>query len=228
MVRTFAATAAVAIEKSRLQESLRSVAVMHERERIGMDLHDGIIQSIYAIGLGLEAASDDVEAQPAKARGAIERSIEQLSDVIRDVRSYIFKLAPSRTTDDLVAALGDLVTEFRINSLIEASVEVSGDLPRLGPDQQETIYHVAQEALSNARRHARATNVSLSLASDDGVVRLVVSDNGCGFETAAEAAEEHRGLRNMRSRAQSVGGSLHVESADGRGTSIELAVPQEG
>ena len=225
MVRTFAANAAVAVENSRMQEKMRSIAVFQERERIGMDLHDGIIQSIYAIGLGLEAASEDVEAHPGDARRTIERSMAQLNDVIGDVRSYIFKLGPARSANDLVAALGDLATEFRVNSLVETEIDVDGELPPLDPDAQEAIFHVAREALANARRHSRATALTLSLGAEDGHVRLRVADNGEGFDPGANLSEEHRGVRNMAARAKAVGGRIDIQSAPSRGTIIELSVP---
>jgi signal transduction histidine kinase len=190
-----------------------------------MDLHDGIIQSIYAIGLGLEAASEDVDANPADARRTIERSMTQLNEVIGDVRSYIFKLGPARSANDLVAALGDLATEFRVNSLVETEIDVDEDLPPLDPDAQEAIFHVAQEALANARRHSRATALTLSLGAEDGHVRLRVADNGEGFDTGASLPEEHRGVRNMAARAKAVGGRIDIQSAPSRGTIIELSVP---
>jgi signal transduction histidine kinase len=227
MVRTFAANAAVAVENSRLQEKMRSLAVLQERERIGMDLHDGIIQSIYAVALGLEATSEDVDQKPADARNGIERAIGQLNEVITDVRSYIFKLGPERSSHDLVAALANLAKEFRINSLVETSVDVAADLPKLEPDQQEVIYHVAQEALANARRHARASAVSLSLRPQNGVVRLRVTDNGEGFDASAEVSEAHRGLRNMMARAKAVDGDVRIESGHRQGTMVELSVPLE-
>jgi signal transduction histidine kinase len=227
MVRTFAANAAVAVENARLQEKMRSLAVLQERERIGMDLHDGIIQEMYAVGLALEAASDDVEPRPADARASIERSIEHINDVITDVRSYIFKLGPARSSHDLAAALVDLSREFKINSLAETSVDIASDLPRLGPDEQDAIFHIAQEALANTRRHARASRIALSLAADDGAVRLCINDNGDGFDTTAEVSEAHRGMRNMFARAKAVGASLRIESNAGKGTMVELSVPVE-
>jgi signal transduction histidine kinase len=227
MVRTFAANAAVAVENSRLQEKMRSLAVLQERERIGMDLHDGIIQSIYAVALGLEATSEDVTDRPADARTGIDRAIERLNDVITDVRSYIFKLGADRSAHDLVAALANLAKEFKINSLVETSVDVAGDLPQLEPDQQEAIYHVAQEALANARRHARASAVTVSLRPQNGFVRLRVTDNGEGFDPSAETSETHRGMRNMMARAKAVDGTVRIESEPRQGTMVELNVPIE-
>jgi signal transduction histidine kinase len=227
MVRTFAANAAVAVENSRLQEKMRSLAVLQERERIGMDLHDGIIQSIYAVALGLEATSEDVTDRPGDARTGIDRAIERLNDVITDVRSYIFKLGADRSAHDLVAALANLAKEFKINSLVETSVDVAGDLPQLEPDQQEAIYHVAQEALANARRHARASAVTVSLRPQNGFVRLRVTDNGEGFDPSAETSEAHRGMRNMMARAKAVDGTVRIESEPRQGTMVELNVPIE-
>jgi signal transduction histidine kinase len=227
MVQTFAANAAVAIENRQMQARMRALAVLQERDRIGMDLHDGIIQSIYAVGLGLEAVTEDVEERPAEARKGIEAAFERLNAVIRDVRSYIFKLQPANAKDDLRASLLDLVADFRVNSLIETTTQIAPEVPGLGESQRLAIYHVAHEALANVRRHARASAVTLSLDAADGAVRLRVSDNGDGFDRSIPPAEQHRGLRNMKSRAEGVGGKLNIATQPGSGTTVEFEVPVE-
>jgi len=196
-----------------------------ERHRIGMDLHDGVIQSIYAVGLNLEAAGDDVNENPGEVQGRINRAIDQLNDTIRDIRSYIFELRPTRFSGDLAESLSGLAHEFRVNSLIETSIDVSPDLPTVSDDGGSAIFHIAQEALNNIRKHARATSVDVGLRGDDGVVRLTIADNGDGFDASFEYPEEHRGLRNMASRARAAGGTLNVESAPDRGTRIRVDIP---
>jgi signal transduction histidine kinase len=225
MVRTFAAHAAAAVETGKLQDRLRGLAVLQERERIGMDLHDGIIQSIYAVGLGLDGAAEDVVADPEAARGAINQAIEQLDAVIRDVRSYILDLRPAHLTDDLGESLRNLATDFRANSLASVTVDIQPGLPVLSMGDRLALFHIAHEALVNARKHAQATALHLTLRPLSGGVRLEVRDNGSGFDPSLEMPEGHHGLRNMASRAAAAGGTLHVESAPERGTSVRIDLP---
>lgn len=225
VLRIFAAHAAVAVENMRLQDELRALAVLEERERIGMDLHDGIIQSIYAVGLALEAVADDVPQHPDRARRDLDAAIEQLNGIIRDVRSYIFELRPTQLSGDLAASLVNLAEDFRVNSLVETSVTVAPDLPPLSDVQRAAVFHTAKEAFVNARKHARATAVSLSFESVGGAVRLRVRDNGAGFEPSLDLPPDHRGLRNMASRAREAGGTLRIDSSRGGGTSITMEIP---
>jgi signal transduction histidine kinase len=199
--------------------------VLQERDRIGMDLHDGIIQSIYAVGLRLEGAHEDVAADPGAARADIDRAIEELNDVIRDVRAYIFELRPAHLSDDLAGSLRALADEFRVNSLIETSVSMPEAMPALDDEQQLAIFHIAQEALINARKHANASQVALRLFANARTVTLEVSDNGSGFDVATEQGDEHRGLRNMVARARGAGGELQVGSGQRDGTVVRATFP---
>ena len=225
MVRLFAAHAATAVESRRLEEKLRFLAILQERERIAMDLHDGIIQAIYAASLKLEGSSQDVASAPDEARSTINVVIENLDEVIRDVRSYILELRPAHPTDDLDASLHTLAEGFQANSLIDTTVIVAADLPVLTEDQRLAVFHIAQEALVNARKHSQASSLALHLGHGGGCVRLEVRDNGRGFDPAAELTEDHRGVRNMTTRAHGVRGTLDIESAPGSGTVIRLELP---
>ena len=216
-------------ERRRLEEEreqLRMVAdTERERQRIAMDLHDGIIQSIYAAALQLEAAVEDVREAPDAAVAGIDRTIDQLNDTIRDIRSYILDLRPARYGGDLVVSLEEMLAEFRANSLIETSVDIVPHLPPLTDSQESAIFHVAQEALNNARKHSRASRLSLSLRSVDGLIRLVIRDNGAGFDPTVEVPQDHRGLRNMLDRAGSAAGAFRVETDRGAGTKVTLELP---
>jgi PAS domain S-box-containing protein len=196
-----------------------------ERQRIGMDLHDGVIQSIYAVGLNLEAAADDVRERPDEVRGRLDRAIDQLNDTIADIRSYIFQLRPTRLDGDLGESLKGLTDEFRVNSLVEVRLEVPAEPPRLTAEARSALFHIAQEALNNVRKHARATSAAVTLDVHGGRVRLRVQDNGAGFESGAEFSEDHRGLRNMASRARGAGGTLSIESGARSGTCVTFEVP---
>jgi signal transduction histidine kinase len=225
MVRTFAAHAAVAIETSRLQGEARSLAVLRERERIGMDLHDGIIQSIYAVELGLEGAEEDVDTDVPAAKAALGNAIDQLNGVIRDVRSYIFELRPAKLSYDLSEAMVKIVDEFRASTSAQLVADVAPALPPLRDDQQIALFHIARDALVNAHRHAHASRIEVSLHASVSAVRLRITDDGLGFDPDAERPEQHRGLRNMAARAQAAGGAMTIESAPGSGTTVAVEFP---
>jgi PAS domain S-box-containing protein len=207
------------------QESLRSIAEREqERQRIAMDLHDGIIQSIYAATLNLEIASDDVNTSPPDAITGINRAIDQLNDTIRDLRGYILDLRPARYGGDLRASIESLIAEFRANSLVEVTPDLSENLEGLSEQQEAAVFHVVQEALNNALKHSRATVLSLRLARGARAIEVDISDNGVGFEPGT-VSDAHHGMRNMLSRAASAGGILRVETAPRAGTSVHLEVP---
>ena len=216
-------------ERRRMQDERERLRIEaeaeHERERIGMDLHDGIIQSIYAVGLNLEAAADDVTRDPAEAQARIDQAIDRLNDVIRDIRSYIFELRPTRFTGEIRESLANLAQEFRVNSLIDTTIEIAPELPPLDSERGLALFHVALEALANARKHSHATAVTIALTSVAGTLRLEVRDNGVGFDTAVRYADDHNGLRNMAERARAADGALSVESTPGGGTTIRAEMP---
>jgi len=195
-----------------------------ERDRIAMDLHDGVMQDIYAVALGLELALDaEPDARFADSR-IVERSIGQLHDVIRSIRSFIFDLRPREFAGSLPEALSNLAEEFNQNSQISTIAEIAS-----GPDAEADIslavYHIAHESLSNVQKHARAASVTLRLSFDDGHGCLEVIDDGAGFDTSQSPPEGHHGMRNMASRARSIDADLHLDSAPGRGTALRLVFP---
>jgi two-component system sensor histidine kinase DevS len=229
LLQAFANLAAVAVENARLYEQVQSLAVLEERQRIGMDLHDGVIQSIYAVGLNLEECSEEVFNQPSDVRVRLEKAINDLNQVIKDIRNYIFDLRPrALESTNLADALSALIRELRVNSLVDANLVVDGgrDLSSmLTEDQVTNLFHIAQEALTNVQKHARASAVEARLTTRNGVLRLAISDNGVGFAPGRDSDPGHRGLRNMAERAQSLGGRLSLESAPGKGTSVVVDVP---
>jgi signal transduction histidine kinase len=229
LLQAFANLAAIAVENARLYEQVQSLAVLEERQRIGMDLHDGVIQSIYAVGLNLEECSEEVFSQPSDVRMRLEKAINDLNQVIKDIRNYIFDLRPDALRSaNLTDALSALLRELRVNSLVEANlvVEDGRDLDsRLTAEQVTSLFHIAQEALANVQKHARATTVEARLTTRNGVLRLAISDNGVGFAPGRGTQPGHGGMRNMAERAQSLGGRLSLESAPGKGTSVVVEVP---
>ncbi len=201
-----------------------------ERDRIAMDLHDGIMQDIYAAALTLELAAEDLGQEPEVAGAGIDRAIGQLHDVVRDIRTYIFDLRPRQFSGSLGSALLDLLGEFERNTHIRAEADVA-DGVAVDAVVGNAIYHIAHEGLSNVQKHARAKTVRLRLTVSGDAGRLSLEDDGRGFDPSRAIPEQHRGLRNMAARAHSVGAAFTVDAAPGRGTRLTvdfaLAVPPE-
>ena len=228
IIQMLAAYAAAAIQNARLHENTHRLAVLEERERIGMDLHDGIIQAIYGVGLSLEGALHSIEEDPADAKKRIGHSIESLNQAIRDLRAYILDLRPRQMGDDgLMSGLKRLVTEFRANSLIEAVlIGPEKELVDLAPSQSLSLFHICQEALANAAKHAKAKKVEISLWSTEDRVLMEIHDDGKGFDMEKQSVSIGHGLANMQTRAQSAGGDVDISSALGEGTTILAWVPR--
>lgn len=227
LLEAFGNWTAVAIEASRLYEKLESLARLEERERIGMDLHDGVIQSIYAVGLGLEDITYRLEMEPCdRVRPAIEKAIDDLTSVIKDIRSYIFDLRPAESqAADLRDAIRHLVDDVRVNTLLDAKFECKADMLELLDEQQSiTLFHIAQEALNNVIKHSGSTAAAVRLTQKGRRFVLEVHDAGTGFEVQDGGPKEKHGLRNMRDRARSVGGDLTIDSRPGRGTTVRVEV----
>jgi len=229
ILAVFANWAAVAVETSYLYERVKSLALLEERGRIGMDLHDGVIQSIYAVGLHLEAAAEQVEESPALVRQQLNQAIDDLHRVIRDIRSYIFDLRPQvAQAGDLRRALAELAEELKVNTLVDVHLQMNGRLPSLAQEQAAGLFHIAQEALYNVAKHARASMVEVSLSLKGHALTLTVSDNGTGFDPEAQRDKTRQGLRNMLDRARSLGAALEIDSAAGKGATVRLILPLSG
>jgi signal transduction histidine kinase len=228
IIQMLAAYAAAAIQNARLHENTHRLAVLEERERIGMDLHDGIIQSIYGVGLSLESALHSFEEDPKDAKARIQHSIESLNQAIRDLRGYILDLRPRQMgTEGLLSGLNRLITEFRANTL--AKVQISGtdhDLNGLPQAHSMVLFHICQEALANIAKHAKAKQVEISLWSTDERVLMEIHDNGKGFEMEKMSVTIGHGLANMQTRARSVGGDVDISSVISEGTTVLAWVPR--
>jgi PAS domain S-box-containing protein len=196
-----------------------------ERQRIGMDLHDGIMQEIYATALTLELALDDTPESETEARKGVERAINQLHETTRNIRSYIFDLRPRQFAGDLPSAIEDLAREFQQNSQINTAVGLGGQLPELDMETAVAFYQVVHEALSNIHKHSKASLVQILLRRTSRSFRLEVVDNGVGFDTSREVGQRHRGLRNMVTRCKALGAELNVISEPGKGATIRIDLP---
>jgi len=220
--------AGITIENARLHRQAQRVAVLEERERIGMDMHDGIIQSIYAVGLALEYARATLEDDPKQSSQKIEQAVDGLNNTIRDLRAYILDLRPRQFVgEDLVTGMQRLVDEYRLNTLSEATlVAPANDLVGLPSSHAAALFHICQEALANSAKHSQARRTRVHLWTTKDRVLLEVADNGQGFDLRKMSVTLGHGLSNMHIRARKVGGDVEITAAPGEGTTVLAWVPR--
>ena len=217
------------IENVRLNLNQRRLAVLEERERIGMDLHDGVIQSIYAVGLTLEHARLLLMEDTQQSRQRIEQAIADLNSTIRDIRAYILDLRPRQLHDEnLMQGIDRLVHEFRVNTLVDVQMKGPPDgLERLPAPQAVALFHICQEALANIAKHARSRRVDVNVWTTADRVLLEVTDDGEGFNIERTRLTIGHGLSNMMTRARNAGGDVEITSELGQGTSILAWLPYD-
>jgi two-component system sensor histidine kinase DevS len=217
------------IENVRLNIQQRRLAILEERERIGMDLHDGIIQSIYAVGLILEHARLLLAENPQAAEKRIENAIHDLNNTIRDIRTYILDLRPRQfSNENLMEGVQRLVSEFRANTLIDVVLQGPPDgFKQLPEVQAKALFHICQESLANIAKHSRARHIEVTVWATSERALLEISDNGRGFDTGDVRMTLGHGLSNMVTRARGVDGDVDISSEPGMGTTILAWVPLE-
>ena len=227
LVELFALHAGIAIDNARLHQQAAEYAIVQERDRIGRDLHDGIIQSLYAVSLSLEDVPEMMASSPGEAGDRVDAAIDSLQVSIRDLRNFVYGLRPE-TFDgaDVPAGIVALGEQFRHNTLVEVDIDIEADAVRyISPAHGAELLQLVQESLSNAARHARAKHLAVSLRQESSGPTLIVADDGVGFDVAGPVPAGHHGLANMRARAEAIGASLRVESATGAGTRIIVTLP---
>lgn len=222
LVVALAAAAGVAIENARLHQRLEQLAVIGERERIARDLHDTVIQRLFATGMGLQGLVGRIEG--ADIRERMQQAVDELDETIREVRITIFDLeAHQAAGNGLRARVLALTSEAAANLgfaprlLMEGPLEAASD----GATREELL-KTLREALSNVARHAAATTVEVRLSASGGSITLRVTDDGVGM--SVDAPRGH-GLDNMQARAESLGGVFEVTGRPGGGTEVTWRVP---
>jgi signal transduction histidine kinase len=222
LTETFADQASVAIEYGRAQADLQRLGLMDERERIAKELHDGIIQSLFAVGMGLQSTALTAAAPQTAAR--IERAVDELDRVIRDLRNYIFGLRPGILADrQLDQALRVLGEEFHASSKVPIEVEVEAALAANLSSRSHEIVQLTREALSNVARHAQSSHAVVRLTRKGRAAVLTIEDDGVGFDVTVRSAGN--GLRNMHERAKAMGATLRVTSKAGKGARLVVTFP---
>jgi signal transduction histidine kinase len=223
LVETFAEQAAVAIEYGRLQGELQRLTLLEDRERIAKELHDGAIQALFAVGMGLQGSA--LLAGDTELRARLQHAVDELDRVIRDLRNYIFGLRPGILADrQLDQALQGLVEDFGQRTGVLAIAEVDPQVAAELAGRAGDVVQLAREALSNVSRHAEAATCRVSLYRDQDAMVLEVDDDGRGFDPA-RATGAGQGLRNLRERAQALGGHTEIASTPGQGTKVQVTIP---
>jgi signal transduction histidine kinase len=221
LVETFADQASVAIEYVGAQADLRRLELMDERERIAKELHDGIIQSLFAVGMNLQSTA--LMSSSTETASRVDGAVDELDRVIRDLRNYIFGLRPGILADrHLDQALRELGTDFQKGSPTQVEVEVDPEVAATVSSHSHDIVQLTREALSNIARHAQATHALVRLARRGKSAVLVIEDDGVGFDVSGDSAGN--GLSNMRERAAAIGATLQVTSKTGKGTQLRLTL----
>ncbi|MBZ0301019.1 MAG: GAF domain-containing sensor histidine kinase [Anaerolineae bacterium] len=220
LIETLAGYAALAIAGAQLREQQSRVSTLEERERIGMELHDGVIQSLYAVGMHLDlmrfsgnARSDDL--------GEI---IGQLNTVIEDIRRYILNLKATHT-GTISERFREMLGRLYIPTALEVEVNAPDEPPPFTASTFESICQIANEAISNAVRHADATCLKISTVYDQQRFQIMIVDDGKGFDLEAVRDQSGLGLRNMQQRARLHGGHVSIQSVPGQGTTLTITIP---
>jgi len=227
LVERFAAHAGIAIQNARLHQEVQKLAIVDERLRISRDLHDGIIQSIYAVSLSLEEVPDLIDEDRAGALGRVDRAIDRLHTTIGDIRTFIVGLG-SEAGDGLAGALEPMAHELLAGTGINLTLELSDAAEldrRLPPEAAHELSQIAREALSNVARHSSAGRARLRVGIEDDVATLTVEDDGSGFDPGQALGSGHFGLANLRDRTAAVAGQLTIESTREAGTRIIVRLP---
>jgi len=224
LAMAFANQVAIAIENARLYKQAGDLAALEERQKLARELHDSVSQALYGIGLGARTARALLEREPAKAAEPLDYVLSLADAGLAEMRALIFELRPeSLQTEGLVAALGKLVNALGARHQLEVRLE-AGDEPDVAIEVKESLYRIAQEAMNNIAKHARANHIDVKFKAKSGGLVLEISDDGAGFDTSAKFPG-HLGLHTMRERAEKVGGMFIIESAPNAGARIQVTIP---
>ncbi|MFE9395780.1 GAF domain-containing sensor histidine kinase [Streptomyces flavidovirens] len=218
--------AAIALTNARLYERSRELTIAEERSRLAHELHDAVSQKLFSLRLTAQAAAALVDRDPARAKGELQQVAALAAEAADELRAAVVELRPAALDED--GLIATLRTQIQVMDRAHTARVTfhSGGVRALPAAQEEALLRVAQEALHNALRHSGAAHVDVVLEKSGQGARLRVTDDGSGFDPkTVRRAGRHLGLVSMRDRAGGAGGRLTVESAPGKGTTIEMEVP---
>jgi signal transduction histidine kinase len=213
--------------EARVEDRTRELArVFEEREQLNRDLHDDVLQSLYAVGLRLEAGRSAPQADAAGLTGLAGQALDQLKLTMKQIRSYIAGSQPVRAEQPLLEqALPELVQSMTVPAAPRIRVEMEPDLSAsLSREQTESILLIVREALSNCLRHSRAREGVVTARRRNGSLRVEIRDDGVGFDPGSATQGLH-GLTTMGARAKTIGADFTITSQPGQGVRISLTLP---
>jgi len=216
--------AAVAVENARLFSDARGKAALEERQKLARELHDSVSQALYGIALGVETAREVLPDKPERAAEPLDYAVSLAEAGMTEMRALIFELRPeSLEKEGLVAALEKQAAAVQARHGIRVETAF-GEEPDAPLGAKESLYRIAQEALHNTVKHARAANVTIKLGRDFEGITLELSDDGVGFDANGDFPG-HLGLKSMRERVSRQSGTLEIASGPGKGVRIFARVP---
>ncbi len=213
-----------------IRRRIEREAIIEERRRIAREIHDGVAQSLGYLNLKTKLVSDSVSARnTVQALTELGEIREVVQNTYEDIRESIDQLTTEIRNLPIVPALANYIREFSDNNGIPVKFNVSRPFPRLSPVAELQLLRIAQEALTNVRRHAQATEVEVTLETTSPAVEMLVSDNGQGFNLAdlEKSPPGYHGLNIIKERAEGLGGSVDIVTAPGEGTEVRINLPIE-
>ncbi len=223
VLESLAAQAAIAIDNARLYEQTRQVAVIEERNRLAHDLHDAVSQTLWTASLIADVLPTLWKEDAGEAHRNLDRLRQLTRGALAEMRTLLLELRPAGLAEArLEALLRQLTDAIAGRKKLVVVFDVAGEAPSLPPDAKIALYRIAQEALNNVAKHAKATQVEVRLHCESGQVRLTVRDNGRGFDPS-RVPSECLGLGIMYERAATVGAHLTIDSHIGQGTQVRVA-----
>ena len=216
--------------QARVQDQQNEMAVVAERNRIARDMHDGLVQYVYALGLQLEHARDLALTEPGAVAPLLTGSIQQTNHVLTEMRTFVYQLRPILMKEKEIGQwVLDLCSQFQQATGIALQAEVGTPAGQeLSPEISIALFRIIQEALANIYKHAHAAKASVSLDFSADGAKLVIEDDGRGFDVEARpepGIERGHGLTNIQERVRELGARLQLESAPGAGTRLEAVFP---
>jgi signal transduction histidine kinase len=222
LIEAVAGYAALAIAGTQLREQQKRLALLEERERISMELHDGVIQSLYAIGMSLELARTTEQAEDT----VINNAEQGLNAVIEDIRRYIMNLkATEQHQRTIKECLQEMVKRLHIPKSLSVKIDAPNDYPPFGTLQFDAVCQIVQEAVSNVIRHSDASHLTITAHENSKSFQIVIADDGKGFDMALVGNQNGLGLRNIQQRVLIHSGQVEIDTAPGQGTKLTIVLP---
>ena len=211
-----------------IRRRIEREAIIEERRRIARELHDGVAQSLGYLNLKTRQVSDFVSSQnTVKALTELNDIRKVVQDTYEDIRESIDQLSAETRNLPMIPAMANYVREFGNNNGLKVRFDYPRPFPELSPVAELQLLRIAQEALTNVRRHAQATEVELKLEKSKQTIEMIVKDNGQGFvlDNLSESPPGYHGLNIVKERAEMLGGTLNISTAPGQGTSLTVSLP---